>query len=333
MAGSSVEQPVADMNCLLTGGNGFLCRHLVEYLTSYHLSVSTSTRKAVEELPKGVAANFVVGAIDGETQWQEAVKGQEVVVHLANRAHHPKEGREADLDRYRTVNVTGTVNLAQQCIAAKVKRFIYMSSIQVNGNRTIHKPFRCDDPVNPESPYAISKMEAEQSLCHLCETTGMELVIIRAPLVYGRGVKGNLKRLASVIDKGWPLPIAAIDNQRDMISAENLASLIWTCMKHPDAAGQTFLCSDKRSASTPELARLIARARGRQPRIFKMPMALLLVAGFISGKSSDIRRLSDNLLIDITHTLETLGWNPDISFEEGLSEAFSVGMTSQKSDG
>ncbi len=333
MVGSSVELPVADMNCLLTGGNGFLCQHLVEYLASCHLSISTSTRKVVEKLPKGVAANFVVGAIDSETRWQEAVMDQDVVVHLANRAHHPKEGREADLDRYRKVNVTGTVNLAQQCIAAKVKRFVYMSSIQVNGNRTLREPFRYDDPVNPESSYAISKMEAEESLRHLCKQTDMELVIIRAPLVYGRGVKGNLERLASVIDKGWPLPIGAIDNQRDMISAENLASLIWACMKHPDAAGQTFLCSDKRSASTPELARLIARARGKQPRVFKIPVALLLVAGFITGKSPDIRRLSDNLLVDITHTLKTLSWNPDISFEEGLSEAFSVGMTSQKSDG
>ncbi len=311
------------MNCLLTGGNGFICRHLVNYLTSQRMSVTTSTRGGLRQPPEGIENNFEVGDIGGATAWSRVVVGKDVVVHLANRAHRQSQSGPADLSYYREVNVAGSVNLAKQCIAAQVKRFVYISSIQVHGERTLNRAFRYDDKLNAKGPYAISKMEAEESLRQLCAKSNMELVIIRVPLVYGRGVKGNLKRLNAVIDRGLPLPLGAVVNQRDLINIENLVSLIAVCMVHPAAAGQTFLCSDGRSVSTPELIKLIASARGKESRLIYFPVKLLNLCGAVMGRSGDVRRLTESYTVDISHTIEILDWHPPIPFEAGIQSAFA----------
>lgn len=308
------------MKCLVTGANGFVGSELVAQLSTNIDQVSVAVRTQSEKaynLPV-----YLVDRINGETNWTEPMAGQDTVIHLANRAHVFKDQAQDPLAEYREINVQGTVALARQAVEAGVKRYIYLSSIKVNGEQTLLEPYSYKDTPSPQDPYAVSKWEAEQALKELCENSSMELVIIRPPLVYGPGVKGNLRTLRSAIDRGWPLPLAGIENQRDLISLRNLVDLISVCIKHPDAAGHTFLCSDDRPVSTTELITAIAKARHRKPKLFKMPPKLLASLAKLAGKEGAYERLFGDLRVDISHTKNVLGWEPRFTFEEAILDAF-----------
>ena len=223
------------------------------------------------------------------------------------------------LEAYRVVNVEGTRNLAEQAAALGVKRLVYLSSIKVNGERTeVGSRFaRVDEPL-PEDPYGISKWEAEQALWDVSARTGLEVVVVRPPLVYGLGVKGNFRRLLRLVASGVPLPLGAVCNRRSLVGLDNLVDLLIRCVDHPAAAGQTFLISDNHDLSTLTLIRGLARTLGKSPRLLPVPLSILRLAGSITGKAAEVERLIGSLQVDITHTREVLGWTPPMSVDEGL---------------
>jgi len=311
------------MKCLVTGASGFIGRGLLPSLKKAgHIAAQASRAYPEKNID---LLTFSVGHISGHTDWTLAVANQDVVIHLANRAHSFNHKEANALSEYRKVNVDGTLNLAKQASEAGAKRFIYLSSIKVNGERTSDHAFRCDDVPAPEDHYGISKWEAEQGLKKLCEELAMELVIIRPPLVYGPGVKGNLQKLTQAIDSGLPLPLGGMTNRRDLISLYNLTGLIVTCVDHPRASGHTFLCSDGCPVSTSELIASIAKARGKKLRLFKLPARI--VVGLLSflGKQGLGERLFGDLRVDMANTQTVLGWVPPVAFEEGVLKAFALG--------
>jgi len=307
--------------CLVTGANGFVGRELVCYLQASDKHVVSAVRKKLNQTDQNNPI-VVMGDINGQTRWKGLLDRQDVVIHLANRAHVMHEDVADPLALCREINVEGTLALARAAVAAGVKRFIYLSSIKVNGEATFDRPFRNTDSPNPEDPYAVSKLEAEQGLQKLCSDEKMELVIIRPPLIYGPGVKGNLAILSRLVGKFFPFPLASVKNARDLISLGNLTDLIKTCVDHPKASGQTFLCCDGGPISTPDLIRYIARAQHKPALLFPFPLSVLSSLARVSGKTGIFDRLSGNLRIDMTHTRELLDWTPPISVADSMEWAF-----------
>jgi nucleoside-diphosphate-sugar epimerase len=300
---------------LVTGANGFLGQALSLELRARKLAV----RGALRAEAKGVEVN--VGDIGPDTDWQEALVGVDVVVHTAARVHILSDTAGDPLDQYRKVNVEGTLNLARRAVAASVKRFVFISSIKVNGESTSPgKPFTADDPPSPEDPYSISKWEAEVGLERLANEKGLEVVIIRPPLVYGPGVKANFLSLMRWINCGVPLPLGAVHNKRSLVALDNLVDLIITCITHPAAANQTFLAGDGEDLSTSELLRCVGKAMGKPVRLFPFPVSLLALGGRLLGKQNMIRRLTGSLQVDISSTKTLLDWNPPILAGQGLRE-------------
>ena len=298
---------------LVTGANGFLGQALSLELKARQFAVRGALRTEAK------AGEVNVGDIGPNTDWQEALVGVDVVAHTAARTHIMHDTADDPLSQYREVNVEGTLNLARQTSAANVKRFIFISSIKVNGASTLSaKPFTVDDQPSPEEPYGISKWEAEVGLNRLANETGMEVVIIRPPLVYGPGVKANFLRMVRWINRGLPLPLGTIDNKRSLVALDNLVDLIITCMEHPAAANQIFLAGDGQDVSTSELLRGIGRALDRPARLFPCPASLLLVATALMGKREEVKPLTGSLQIDISRARSLLGWEPPLSLEEGL---------------
>jgi nucleoside-diphosphate-sugar epimerase len=245
------------------------------------------------------------------------------VIHAAARAHIMKDEVADPLAEYRRVNVDGTLNLARQAAAAGVKRFIFISSIKVNGEQTpLGQPFTADDTPAPEDAYGISKWEAEQGLQQLATETGMEVVIIRPPLVYGPGVKGNFASMIKLVAKGLPFPLGAIHNQRSLVAVDNLVDLIITCIDHPVAANQVFLAGDGQDLSTTELLRGVAKAMGKPARLIPVPSSLLMLGATLLGKKAVAQRLLGSLQVDIAKARNLLGWEPPVSVEEGLERCF-----------
>jgi UDP-glucose 4-epimerase len=276
------------------------------------------------DLPIGVE-NTPLGSFDGNTDWHSVLTGCSVVVHLAARVHMMQESSDDPLMEFRRVNVEATLNLARQAFLAGVNRFIYISSIKVNGENTqINSPFFADDTPSPKDAYAISKMEAEQGLREIALQTGIELVIIRPPLIYGPGVKANFEALIQLLLRGVPLPLGAIYNQRSLVSIYNLTDLILTCTKHPNAANQTFLVSDDKDVSTTELIRHIGKALGCPVRLFPVPVGLLKIAVIMLRKHDLALRLFESLQVDIQKTRLLLGWSPPITFGEGLNRSLAM---------
>ena len=306
--------------CLVTGATGFVGRELIDCLHDGGKQVTAAVRReSIQINPKFHAVT--VGDINGQTNWQGVLDQQDVVIHLANRAHVMDEDVADPLPLFRAINVAGTIALAKASIAAGVKRFVFLSSIKVNGEMTTEQPFTAADEPNPQDPYAVSKYEAEQELKALCDSSSMELVIIRPPLIYGLGVKGNLAALKKLVNK--PLPLGSIDNRRDLIGLGNLIDLIRVCINRPDAAGKIFLCCDDDAVSTPELIRLMARAQGVSPRIFPFPMKLLAILAGLLGKKAQYQRLTGDLRIDMTATQATLNWSPPFTVDESMQRAFA----------
>jgi len=304
------------MEILVTGANGFIGRALCAEATRRGIAVIGTVR--VKESAVAGVRNKIVSCIDGGTDWGEALVESDVVVHLASRVHVVCESSGDPLHEFRKVNVDGSVNLARSAARAGVRRFVFVSSIGVNGDESGRKPFTAQDPVAPHSPYAVSKYEAELALREVAADTGMELVVIRPPLVYGPNAPGNFGSLVRWLRRGIPLPLGAIDNQRSLVCLDNLVDLILMCVTHPAAAGHTFLVSDGEDVSTTELLHRVGQAIGRSARLIPIPASWLRAMASLAGKQDVARRLCGTLQVDIEETRRQLGWQPPFTMEHGL---------------
>jgi len=284
------------MNILITGVNGWVGAALAGHCSEHGHAVLGSTRLG------GPDGGFASGDIGAQTDWREALQGREAVVHVAARVHVMRERASDPLAEFRAVNTQGTLCLAQQAAEAGVRRFVFVSSIKVNGEYTKPgQPFRHDQPPAPQDAYGQSKAEAEAGLRRIEGETGLEVVIVRPPLVYGPGVKANFAALGTWIARGRPLPFGRIqNNKRSLVSLQNLVSLIGTCLEHPGAAGQTFLVSDGQDLSTRELTEQLGRAVGRPVRLIGVPPSWLMALGKLTGRSGAIDRLLQSLQVTST---------------------------------
>jgi len=305
---------------IITGAGGFIGRALCAKILAEGRQVRGTFRSEsdVNRLPDGVEA-FSIGSIDSDTNWDDAVEGIDTVVHLAARVHVMDDASSEPLAEYRKVNVEGTKFLAVAAANAGVKRFIFISSIKVNGEGRASAYTEVDKEA-PVDPYGVSKWEAEQELRKIADKTGIEVVILRPPLVYGPGVKANFLRLFKIVERGIPLPLSSIKNQRSFIYLDNLIDAIITCINHPEAAGHTFLVGDKESISTPGLIRQIALALEKPALLFPISPFLMRLAGKLLGKSAAIDRLFGSLTIDSTRIREELEWKPPYTMEQGIKE-------------
>lgn len=303
---------------LLTGCTGFVGRSVLNRLCEEGMHVIACSRAENMDVPRG-ARYLSVSGLDFNTDWKLALDGRAVVIHSAARVHVMHDKSSDSIAEFRTVNVDGTLNLARQAAGLGVKRFIFISSIKVNGEGTlVGEPYRADVQPAPVDPYGISKMEAEQGLRSLAAETGMEVVIIRPTLVYGPGVKANFLNMMRWLHKGVPLPFGAIHNQRSLVALDNLVDLIVTCIEHPAAANQTFLVSDGEDISTTELLRRMGTALGRPVRLLQVPSWLLKTGAALLGKQTLSQRLCGSLQVDISKTRELLNWTPPVSVDESL---------------
>jgi nucleoside-diphosphate-sugar epimerase len=323
----------------VTGGTGFVGRAVVQQFAVRGLKVRASVRNntSASEFLNSDAAYITVGDIGSHTSWLDSLGGVSCVIHCAARTHVMNETEANALAAYRAVNTAGTRRLAEQAAIAGVKRLVFLSSVKVNGESTSGAPnpfgvhtdgverddeqwFGPFDTHAPEDPYGISKWEAEQALWQISKQTGLEVVVVRPPLVYGAGVKGNFLRLLHLIKQGLPLPLGAVKNLRSFIGLDNLVDLLIRCVDHPAAPGQTFLVSDGQDISTPDLIRTLARMMNKPARLWPVPVPLLRVAGSLTGKRKEVDRLVGSLRIDSKHTQDILGWSPPVSLEAGLQK-------------
>lgn len=306
-------------NILVTGASGFVGGAVAKSLQDANVICYGRTKPTFES---GVA-DFIKGELTNQELLREALIDVDVVIHCAARAHVMDDQVSDPLKAYREVNTQNTLYLAKAAALAGVKRLIFLSSIKVNGESTSDRePFTANEPVNPCDPYGISKFEAEESLKKISVETGLEVVIIRPPLVYGPGVKANFSSMMKLAKKNFPLPLGAIHNKRSLVALENLVDLILTSIHHPRAANQTFLVSDDHDLSTTELIEMMTRAAGHSPRMLSVPQRWLEIGGKLVGKKQIIERLCGNLQVNISHTKNTLGWKPPLSVEEGIRRCF-----------
>lgn len=310
------------MRVLVTGATGFVGRALVAQLVRLgRFEVLALTRQAPAH-PVAGAKYLSGGDLTSQTQWQPALAGVHAIVHTAARAHVLNERAADPLAEFRRVNVAGTLRLAEQAAAMGVRCFVFVSSIGVNGVQTaLGKAFSEADKPDPHNAYALSKWEAEQGLLRVADETGLEVVIIRPPLVYGCGAPGNFGSLMRAVRRGWPLPLGAVHNQRSLVALDNLVDFILMCIKHPGAANQTFLVSDGHDLSTTELVRGLARAAGVPARLLPVPVWALRSGAALLGKGDAVQRLCGNLQVDISKARSLLGWVPPVSVDEGLRRA------------
>jgi len=313
---------------MVTGGSGFVGRTLLERLHQDGYGLIAPSRTPLAQAPAGVVNPLVAGlAVD--VDWSASLEGAAVVIHSAARVHVMNDTAADPLVEFRKANVDGTLSLARQAAAAGVQRFIFISSIKVNGEGTeLGYPYRADDTPAPQDPYGVSKMEAEQGLRALASETGMEVVIIRPVLVYGPGVKANFRSMMSWLRKGIPLPLGATGNKRSLVAVDNLVDLIATCIDHPAAANQTFLVSDGEDLSTTQLLQRMGSALGRPARLLPVPASLLEAGAAMLGRRAIAQRLCGSLQVDICKTRERLAWAPPVSVDDALrktARAFEAG--------
>lgn len=317
---------------LITGGTGFVGRALSSrVLLDGKWEPRVASRTGSTALPHHIDA-VVVPGLTPDANWREALTGIAVVVHVAARVHLMKDQASDPLEEFRSTNVRGTLNLARQAAEMGVRRFVFLSSIKVNGEHTLPgQRFTPEDDPAPEDAYGVSKHEAEQGLLALGRETGMEMVIVRPPLVYGPGVKGNFAALMRWVAKGIPWPLGAVrHNRRSLVGLDNLVDLLVTCLDHPAAANEIFLVSDEDDLSTTELLRRLGRAMGKPARLVPVPVWLLRSSAMLLGKQAVAQRLLGSLQVDISKTRELLGWVPPVTVDEGLRRTVEG---SSRSDG
>ena len=300
------------MKVLVTGGSGFVGRHLVPALEAAGHTVRLALRAPSSEFR---SVSVAIGEIGPETDWSRALEGVDAVVHLAARVHVMRDNARG-AEAFTRTNVAGTLRLAAAAAEFGARRFVFLSSIKVNGEATFGSPFRPDDVPNPQDNYGSSKLAAEDGLRIM---QGLEPVIIRPPLIHGPGAKGNLARLCALARMGVPVPFGSLRNRRDLVGVCNLANLIERCLWHSAPVGKVLLASDGQPLSTPELFRLVAEAVGRSARIFRFPVGLLMAGAKPLGFGAEIERLTQSLEVDISTTREVLGWSPSMSVFSGVS--------------
>ena len=309
------------MTTLVSGANGFIGSALCCRLRIDSVPVRGAVR-SLNSQPDG-AENVAIGGLSSVTDWTAALKNVDLVVHLAARVHIMNDKSPDPLAAYRRVNVEGTVALARQAAVAGVRRFVFLSSVKVNGEFTeAWQPFTADDVPAPKDPYGVSKYEAEKLLRQISAETGMEVVIIRPPLVYGPGVKANFESMMRWLARGVPLPLAAVTaNRRSLVALDNLVDLIVTCLNHPAAANRTFLVSDGEDLSTAQLLKRMGAAMGQPARLFYLPPTLFKLGASVLQRPGIYQRLCGSLQLDISKTRHLLGWTPPVSVDEGLRRA------------
>lgn len=315
---SSCESDMAMPKIMVTGAGGFVGKAMVQRLNVAGARVAAIYRTPSLTREDGVTKYFL--DISPQTDWSELLQGCEVVVHLAARVHVMKDTVADPLAEFRHANLDSTVNLAQQAAEAGVKRFVYVSSIKVNGESTLGLPFSASDVPDPQDAYGISKWEAEQALQKISGASGMAIVIVRPPLVYGPGVRANFLALLNIVDRALPLPFGYIHNRRSMVYLGNLVDAIFKCATDPRAAGKTFLVADGQDVSTPDLIRKLAKALRRPCRVIGFPVILLRFLAALARKSSSIDRLTQSLMIDDSHIRNQLTWSPPYTLDQGLQE-------------
>jgi len=318
------------MKVLITGASGFVGRATCAWLAMQGLEVVGAVRHTPAQ-PVADVDYRIVSNLDADTDWRATLAGVEGIIHCAARVHVMRETADDPLAAFRAANVDGTEQLALQAVAAGVKRLVFISSIKVNGEETAPAPplpnplpetryFREGDPPAPQDPYGQTKWEAETMLARVAQETGLEVVIVRPPLVYGPGVKGNLARLLSWVERGVPLPLAGIHNARSLIGIDNFTSALQACLTHPAAAGRTYLVCDGEDVSTPELLRRLGRNLGKPARLFALPAPLLQGLAGLIGRRADVQRLTGSLVVDDSRIRRELGWVPPRTLDEGLAQ-------------
>lgn len=309
------------MKVLVTGASGFVASALLSrWAPDPQYQIKAALRRKRSEIPHGVSL-VEIDDLGPKTDWQAAVAGMDAVVHTAGRVHVMNEPASDPLGEFRRVNVEGTLNLACQAAAAGVRRFIYISSVKVNGEGDLsERPFTETDPPNPQDAYGLSKWEAEQALMKVSGETNLEVVILRFPLVYGPRMKGNMPRLFWLADRGLPLPFQRVRNRRSLLYVGNAVSAISKSLSHPNAAGATFMVSDGEPVSTPELIRRIASVLNRPVRLIPFPTSVLRSAGRLIRRSEEVNRLLDSLIVDSSKIGRILNWSPSYTLDQGLKE-------------
>lgn len=309
------------MRVLLTGATGFVgCAVQVRMLADGEHALRCAQRQLPAQPVAGVEY-CLAPSLGPEADWSEALLGVDAVIHCAARVHVMNEQAADPLAEFRRVNVQGTLRLARQAAAAGARRFVFVSSIKVNGEQTpAGAAFRADDESRACDPYGVSKREAEEGLLALSAETGLEVVIVRPPLIYGPGVKANFLSMMRWLSRGVPLPLGAIDNRRSLVALDNLVDLLVLCLTHPGAAGQRFLVSDGEDLSTSELLRRLARALGRPARLVPVPQALIEWAARLLGRQSFSQRLCGSLQVNIDKTRGLLGWTPPLTVDQALAK-------------
>ena len=307
------------MKALITGGSGFIGAALLERLgREAGFELRAAVRRPVLEPAAGVT--YVrVDELGPNTAWEEALGDREVVIHTAARVHVMNDAAVDPLAEYRRTNVEGTLGLARQAVAAGVRRFVFLSSIKVNGEGTpLGQPYRADDRPAPADPYGVSKHEAENGLRQLLRGTGTELVVIRPVLVYGPSVKANFLTMMRWVHRGLPLPFANVPNKRSLVALDNLVDLILACCVHPAASDQTFLAADGEDLSTTELLTRIGAALNRPARLFPVPISVMRGAASLVGRRDIAHRLFGSLQVDVSKACDRLGWAPPVSVDDAL---------------
>jgi nucleoside-diphosphate-sugar epimerase len=299
---------------LITGSSGFVGKAVCRALHQRAMPYIAAVRRG------SAPGQFETGDIAAATDWSSALSGCAAVIHLAARVHVMQDTLLDPLDAYRKVNVDATMNLARQAAAQGVKRFVFVSSVKVNGEETADVPFAAQDTPAPVDPYGQSKLEAERALHALSLHTGMEIVIVRPPLVYGPGVRANFFRLMQLVRLGLPLPLGGIHNRRSMVAIDNLVDLLILCTRHPAAPGQTFLVSDDNDLSIADLIRLIAQAMGKRPILLPIPAKPIMWCAHAVGKAGVASRLLGSLQVDISHTRQVLGWRPVVGTDAAVRQ-------------
>lgn len=305
---------------MLTGASGFIGLNLLGRLAEYDLHLISRTKS--DNFSDSQNLSLFQYEIDARSDYTDALTGRDVIIHCAARVHIMNDPLLEPLAEFRKVNTEGTINLARQAFKAGAKRFIYISSVKVNGESTeLDIPFKSNDIRSPQDFYGKSKSEAEEQLLELAKETGLEVVIIRPTLVYGPGVKANFASLLNLASKGLPLPFGCIKhNKRSLVSVKNLVDLIVTCVEHPKAANEIFLVSDDHDVSTASMVKYMSHALGKSSKLLPVPLWCFRLVGKLTGKSDAVNRLIGSLQVDISHTKDTLGWAPPQTLEQGFKE-------------